>query len=108
MNPFYYPCLAKIPHGTDGPVPVSRLDTNSDLKLPISILWAGKKCGGADLDGSGDVNYPDLYFLVQHWLKDENDPNWLEEYDLDNNGEININDFAVMSQHWLNSNCTSN
>jgi parallel beta helix pectate lyase-like protein/dockerin type I repeat protein len=108
--PFYRPYMAKIPYGGSGPIQAKDIGSNCNLTLPLSIAWMGSlyKCGGADLNNSGEVNLPDLQLLMNHWLEEDTDPNWLEKTDLDNNDTIDLGDFAVMGQYWLETDCISN
>jgi len=107
--PFYHPFLAKIPYGSTGPVSAVDIGTGCNLALPLSIAWMGSmdRCSGADLNNSGVVSVPDLHILMNHWLEEDTDPNWLEKVDLDNSDSINLGDFAIMGRKWLKTDCTN-
>lgn len=56
-----------ISGGSSGPVQATQLSNAANLALPLSITWVGaiqKKCGGADLDGLGNISFSDLAILV--------------------------------------------
>ena len=86
------------------------IGTGCDLTLPLSIAWMGSldKCGGADLNNSGEVSVPDLQILVNHWLEKDTDPSWLDKADLDNNDSIDLRDFAILGRYWLATDCLVN
>jgi predicted outer membrane repeat protein len=107
--PFYHPYLAQIPYDSTGLIQAQDIGSNCNLTMPLSIAWMGslKKCGGADLNDSGQVNLPDLHILLNHWLQDNTDPDWLEKADLDQSDSINLGDFAIMGQFWLQTGCTN-
>lgn len=82
QEPFYHPYLAQISPDSDIPDYVICLSDANDLALPISIIWTGDKCGGADLDKSGNINFGDftifadgndvsgLSFIIEYWLEE--------------------------------------
>jgi hypothetical protein len=105
--PFYYPCLAKIPHGSDN-AQVTALLGSHDLGLPLSIVWTATadECGGADLDKSGSVDFADFALLAQYWLDSNCSPSdWCAGADFDRNSTADIVDFAILSWHWLETGC---
>jgi hypothetical protein len=78
----------------------------------MSIVWTvtQEKCGGADLDGSGDVGFTDLAVLAQYWgddncavsngcggadLQPEDSPD----------GDVDIADLAILADYWLDTGC---
>jgi Dockerin type I domain len=79
------------------------------VSLPVSIsfscLGSLDKCGGADLNNSGEVNLPDLHILLNHWLQDNTDPDWLEKADLDHSNSIDLADFPIRGQFGLKTDC---
>lgn len=117
MPRFYKPYLAVVPYdsNTAEAVSLSDSDPNNDLALPMSIVWTGtpeEKCGGADLDGSGDVSFPDFAILARHWLDSDcassNDCDGADLEPEDSpDGDVDIKDVAVFALHWLETGCTS-
>jgi len=115
--PFYEPYLAEIPYGSSGPVQAISLSDANDLALPMSIVWTGtvvpeEKCGGADLDQSGDVSFTDFAILASWYRLDSDcaDSNDCEGADLEPeaspDGDVDIKDVAVFALHWLETGCT--
>lgn len=105
--PFYYPCLARIPYGSEE-ARVEALLGSFDLGLPMSIVWTGtaEKCGGADLDESGNVEFRDFAILAQYWLDSNCDvSDWCGGTDFDRSKTVNSVDLAVMNRHWLETGC---
>ena len=118
LCPFYEPNLAEVPIGSDdvNAICTSSDDPNNDLALPLSIVWTGaislpeKKCGGADLYKSGDVDLKDFSAFAQHWLETGCVvPGWCGGADLDpyirNRGQVDLVDLAIFVHHWLESGC---
>jgi hypothetical protein len=117
MPQFYKPYLAAVPYdsNTAEAVPLSDSDPNNDLSLPVSIVWTGplveEKCGGADLDGSGDVSFPDFAILAWYWLDSDcassSDCSGADlEPESIPDGDVDIKDVAVFVLHWLETGCT--
>ncbi|MBN1846451.1 MAG: hypothetical protein JW810_12250 [Sedimentisphaerales bacterium] len=106
-EPFYHPRLARIPHGAEGPIQAGALynETTCDLRLPVSILWTQRRCGGADLDASRQVAAPDLELFLRHWLATPANPAWSDAMDLDGSGAVDLADLSVMAAHWLEERC---
>jgi hypothetical protein len=105
--PFYYPCLAKIPYGSDNPE-VTALLGSHDLGLPLSIVWTATadECGGADLDESGSVDFADFAILAQYWLDSNCSPSdWCAGADFDESTTVDAVDLAILSWRWLEINC---
>lgn len=109
--PFYEPFLAHIPEPNDN-VQASSLTGAGDLALPLSIVWTGDqdKCGGADLDERGTVDFNDVAILAQYWL----DFNCAESNDCggadlhphgDPDGNVGMADLAILCRHWLETGC---
>jgi hypothetical protein len=78
----------------------------------MSIVWTvtQEKCGGADLDESGNVDFTDLAMLAQYWLDDNcafsNDCGGADLQPEDNpDGDVDIADLAVFAHHWLDTGC---
>ena len=110
-EPFYESRLAQVPLGTADVSAVSTLtaDPNNTLALPLSIVWTGalpEKCGGADLDGSGTVEYKDFAKLGEYW-SDTNcaSSNNCEGADLEPDGDVDMADLVVLIEHWLEPDC---
>jgi hypothetical protein len=113
-QPFYDPYLAKVPLGINEVNAICILDSN-DLAMPLSITWTGalpppKKCGGADLNGDGVVNFKDLAQLAAYWrftncadLVNCNGADLEPEQIPD--GDVDLRDLDVMADNWLNTNC---
>ena len=107
--PFYYPCLARIPHGSNEAW-VEALLGSHDLGLPMSIVWTGtaEECGGADLDESGDVEFRDFAIFAEYWLDSScSASDWCGGADFDRSNTVNSVDLAVMKRHWLETGCNS-
>jgi hypothetical protein len=110
--PFYYPYLAEVPYGNDGPIQAISLSGVSDLALPLSIAWTKtqEKCGGADLDGSGDIDFVDFAKLALYWLEtncaslNNCDGTDLEPQDIPD-GDVDLADLSIMTQNWLETGC---
>ena len=103
---FYHPYLAAVPYGSSGPVQATQLSNAADLALPLSIAWVGaipEKCGGADLDGLGDVSFGDLIILVSQWLQPPDTPSADIAPKPNGDGIVNFLDLAVLASHWMES-----
>jgi hypothetical protein len=106
--PFYYPCLAKIPYGSEDPQVVALLGSH-DLGLPLSIVWTATadKCGGADLNQSGSVDFADFAILAQHWLDSNcSASDWCAGADFNEDTDVDSVDFAIMAEYWLEAGCS--
>jgi hypothetical protein len=57
----------------------------------------------ADFDLSGNVDYADLFILVQAWLGQPGDGNWDGRCDISHpaDGIINLLDFTIFASQWL-------
>jgi hypothetical protein len=100
MPQFYLPYLAAVPYGSGGPVQATQLSGIADLGLPLSIAWVGDTpqiCGGADLDGMGNVSFGDFAILTSQWLQAPGTPS----ADIASDGVVNFLDLAVLADHWL-------
>lgn len=65
---FTTPMLAAL--APEGSEPVEAVNiTGCDLALPLSLVWTGDKCVGADINGNGVVNFPDFAILASQWLQ---------------------------------------
>jgi hypothetical protein len=108
-GPFYEPCFAKIPYGTNTvtAVPISS-GTGNDLALPTSIVWAGApaECSGPNLDNIGIVDALDFALFAAHWLESGcTAPFWCGCSDMNpdpaDRGQVDITDLAIFAEHWL-------
>ena len=100
---FYHPYLAAVPYGSSGPVQAEPLSDAADLALPLSIAWVGAipgKCGGADLDGLGDVSFGDLKILASQWLQAPGTPS-ADIAPVPGDGIVNFLDLAVLADYWM-------
>lgn len=107
MPQFYLPYLAAVSYGSSGPVQATHLSDAADLALPLSIAWVGatsEKCGGADLDGMGDVSFGDLTILVSQWLQAPGTPS-ADIAPGPGDGIVNFLDLAVLADHWMETGC---
>ena len=108
MPQFYHPYLAAVAYGGSGPVQAAELSDAGDLALPLSIAWIGalpEKCGGADLDGTGDVSFGDFSILASQWMQAPGTPSADIAPEAAGDGEVNILDLAVLTDHWLETGC---
>jgi hypothetical protein len=113
---FYEPNFAEISYNDSGPIQAISLSDANDLALPVSIVWTGtiaaeEKCGGADLNQSGDVNLADFVILAWYWLDSNcalsNDCDGADlEPEASPDGDVGVKDLAVFAQNWLKDNCT--
>jgi hypothetical protein len=107
--PFYHPYLAKIPHDSNAVLAVSISDSNShDLALPMSIVWAKSiKCGGADIDGDGEVMFKDFAVFALAWLVNLGETSWNPDCNISvpADGVIDNRDLAILIKHWLETGC---
>ncbi|MHC4602994.1 MAG: dockerin type I domain-containing protein [Planctomycetota bacterium] len=111
QSQFYQPYLAIVPYNssTVEAVYLSDADPNNDLGLPVSIVWTvtQEKCGAADLDESGTVDFTDLAILAQYWPDDNcAGSDNCGGADLEPDGDVDMADLAVLAQHWLETGCT--
>ena len=108
MPQFYLPYLAAVSYGSSGPVEAANLSSASDLGLPLSIAWVGatpEKCGGADVDGTGDVNFGDYAILTSQWLQAPGTPSADIAPAVAGDGIVNFLDLAVLADQWLGTGC---
>ncbi len=107
--PFYHPCLAEVPYGSNIVQAESIYDPDThDLALPTSIVWTKPvKCGGADIDGDGKVNFVDLAVLGSAWLAGIGDAEWNSDGNISVPADafIDNRDLAVLAEHWLETGC---
>jgi hypothetical protein len=105
---FYHPYLAEIPYDSNDVQLLSLSDPDShDLALPMSIVWTKTiKCGGANIDGSGDIGFTDLLALSKRWLDSScGPPDWCGGADIDRSSRVDMADVAIMTQNWLQTGC---
>jgi hypothetical protein len=108
IEQFYFPYLAAVPYGSSGPIQATNITATSDLGLPLSIAWVGAmpvKCGGADLDGMGDVNFGDFSILTSQWLQAPGIPSADIAPEAAGDGIVNFRDLALFADHWLEAGC---
>jgi hypothetical protein len=115
--PFYEPYLAEVPIGDNDVNALSTLtaDSDNDLALPLSIVWTGQlaeKCGGADLNNSGTVEFGDFAKLGEYWSDtDRASSNNCEGADLEPenepDGDVDMADLAILCEHWLDTACSN-
>jgi hypothetical protein len=111
MSQFYDPYLASVPYDSAGPIQATHLSNAGDLALPMSIMWTDpipipKKCGGANLDGLGDiVNFSDYSILASQWLKVLGSPSADIAPEPLGDGIVDSNDFNTFAENWLETNC---
>jgi len=111
---FTTPMLAEVASGAGGVIEAVTI-TNNDLVLPFSMVCTEsvtmpEPCGGADLDGSGDIGLPDLEILVSYWLRTDcgsfNDCDGADlEPEFQPDGDVDMLDFAVLGEYWLETDC---
>jgi len=111
MPQFYKPYLAIVPYNSSSveAVYLSDSDPNNDLGLPMSIVWTvtQEKCGAADLDDSGSVDFTDLAIFAQYWPDDNcAGSDNCGGADFEPDGDVDMADLAVLAQHWLETGCT--
>ncbi len=102
---FYKPYLAIVPYDSNSAeaVSLSDSDPNNNLALPMSIVWTltEEKCGGADLDGSGDVSFPDFAILAWYWLNSGcASSSDCGGADLTGEGDVTIEDLLIYVENW--------
>jgi hypothetical protein len=108
IEQFYFPYLAAVPYGSAGPIQATNITSTSDLGLPLSIAWVGAmpaKCGGADLDGTGDVNFGDYSILTSQWLQAPGTPSADIAPEAAVDGVVDFRDLALFAENWLEAGC---
>jgi hypothetical protein len=104
---FTTPMLASFSPYSDVQVEATAI-TGCDLALPVSIVWTGDKCGGANLGGNDNiVTFTDFAILVQAWLSEPGDGHWNLVCDISEPADsvINGRDLDILVHHWLESGC---
>jgi hypothetical protein len=101
--PFYEPYLAQIPLDQNTVTAVHLDRSGYDLALPLSIIWTDS-CGGADLDGNGQVGIGDLSVIADNWLRGDCDlgNHWCDGADLNKLNPVNMLDWKIFTDNWLN------
>ncbi len=104
--PFYEPRLAKVPYGGSS-VDAQSLSGSHDLAMPLSISWTRAiKCGRADADGSGAIDFGDLAAVGDRWLDSPcTPPSWCSGTDIDLSGAVGMSDVAILADYWLETGC---
>ena len=108
ITQFYFPYLAAVPYDSSGPVQATDLTSTSDLGMPLSIAWVGAmpaKCGGANLDGMGNVNFGDFTILASQWLQAPGTPSADIAPEPSGDGIVNFRDLALLADYWLDTGC---
>ena len=112
IKPFYHPYLAEISASAQSATSVSahRLDSdpNSNLALPLSIVWTGDiddGCGNANLDDNTWIDLYDFKILAQHWLENCKATSWCNEADVNRNTYVDLTDLRIMTQNWIKEEC---
>ena len=100
--------LAVIPQGTTGTVIATEIIDNGTypLALPLSVVWAGAmiKCGGADFDGTGDVNLADMAILASQWLSVPAVPS-ADIAPAAGDNMVDFQDLFILIENWLQTGC---
>jgi hypothetical protein len=98
-EPFYRPCLAKVPSPGNVTVAASCLwDGNrisdNDIALPTAILWTGS-------EADGDEVLKFARFASQWRATDCEPPHWCGGADLDLDGTVTMLDLTLFCTTWL-------
>lgn len=101
---FTTPILAAFSPEASEPVEAVII-TDCDLALPLSLVWTGDKCAGADINGNGVVNFPDFAILALQWLQAPGTPSADIVPEPDGNDIVNFLDLAAVANHWLETGC---
>jgi hypothetical protein len=101
---FTTPMLAALAPEAIEPVKAVNI-TGCDLALPLSLVWTGDKCAGADINANGVVNFPDFAFLALQWLQTSGTPSADIAPESGGDGLVNLLDLAVLADHWLKVGC---
>jgi hypothetical protein len=103
--PFYRPCLAEVPYGSNNVQAISIYGPDyHDLALPTSIIWTKPvQFGGADIDGSGDVTFNDFAIFALAWGTELGRPQWNPDCNISipADNSIDVRDLAVLIDNWL-------
>jgi hypothetical protein len=109
---FTTPVLAVVPPGSSmvEASEITDCDPILPLVLPLSIVWSGEKCGGADLTVDGEVNFNDLAVVADYWLKDTCAAfNNCGGADLEPpnqpDGDVDMKDLAILARYWSETGC---
>ena len=78
--------------------------TNSDLALPMSMVWVGSECAAGDIDSDGHFDFEDIAGLSGLWLADCTVQD-CGKADLGGNNTVNLVDLAILFSHWLGTQC---
>lgn len=54
-----------------------------------------------DIDGSGKVEYTDLFYFGKAWMSKPGAPNWNPEADFDSDGSVGYTDLFVFGKNWM-------
>ena len=78
--------------------------TNSDLALPMSMVWVGSECAGGDINSDGHFDFEDMVSLFELWLVDCAVQD-CGKADLGGTNTVNLVDLAILFSHWLGAQC---
>lgn len=53
-----------------------------------------------DIDGDGQVNIFDIFYIAEGWNTVEGEPNFAPWCDLDGDGQVSIFDIFVIAEYW--------
>jgi hypothetical protein len=101
---FTTPMLAALAPEANEPVEAVII-TDCDLALPLSLVWTGDKCAGADINGNGVVNFPDFAIVALQWLQAPGIPSADIAPEPDGDDIVNLLDLVAVANHWLKTGC---
>jgi hypothetical protein len=72
----------------------TNMEDNTKVDGWVKITIAG------DIDGSGKVEYTDLFLFGKAWWSDPGDANWNPNADIDNSGKVEYSDLFIFGKNW--------